>query len=254
MDITTGLPQPCLFAPLSTGRDPNPYLLSWSPHSAKLSKYTYSITVTGVLQQEGHSTAQPVTASRKYVTPDKFWSPDSVEICRVNLYSTHFSFPNFSVLQYILKYILSKHRQHRQFFFFFFTAKGRCYFNNQFFPTCPNTLSQHCHYHNCSSTSEPMYRQCILTDLMVLTTKTTKVSPPTHPFAVQMSVFIVCKMTVEPMIMVWRISFEWQCLHNDFSPIHPAVSIKYSWHVAWITTHAVSWRPASIGKSLSSRS
>lgn len=64
----------------------------------------------------------------------------------------------------------------------FFTTKGHCYFNYQLFPVCPNTLSQHCHYQNSNSISGPTYRQYILTDLMVLTSKKSKVSPPTHLF------------------------------------------------------------------------
>lgn len=138
--------------------------------------------------------------------------------------STFFSFLVF-LLYSIFKYNLTGQTK------WFFSTKGCCYFNSfetlfssvQFFPTCPSTLLQHCHYHNCNSITEPMYRQCMLTDLMVLTIKKTKVSLPTHPFllfapfTVQMSAFIVCKMTVKPMIMVWCASFGWQCLYNDFS-------------------------------------
>lgn len=104
--------------------------------------------------------------------------------------ATFFSFLVF-LLYSIFKYNLTGQTK------WFFSTKGCCYFNSfetlfssvQFFPTCPSTLSQHCHYHNCNSITEPMYRQCMLTDLMVLTIKKDKGFPTHPPFSTVCSIY-----------------------------------------------------------------
>lgn len=174
----------------------------------------------------GRGTTPPVTANRQHITQNKIWSPGSVEIRRtthvfmlypnwVFLFSaTLYSFSSgFAALCCILKDIFSGQRR------CFFTTKGHCYFNNQFFPMCPNTLSQHCHYHKWSSISGPVYRQCMLKDFMVLTTKNTKISLPTH---LSFTVCSICYSNVSA-----------HCLKNDCWTNDYGVA-----HLLWVTVPA----------------
>lgn len=188
MAMFTPFPQLCVLAQFSK-RPPYLHLLSLSPHSAQLSKQAHSIsTHWHIAVGRAHPSLSQLTGTILHKIRSEVQAQLKSAGQLTYLHNIQTQFSSFlspfitSSLVLLLYAVQVFFFQESDMWGFFFTTKGHCYFNYQLFPVCPNTLSQLCHYQNCSSISGATYRQYILTDLMVLTSKKSKVSPPTHLF------------------------------------------------------------------------